>query len=107
MVIFIMIYDVIIVGGGCSGLAAAMYCGRFNFKTLVLSDNFGGVIVTTDIVENYPGFKRLTGLELAEKLREHALDYPSVEIKEEKAIDVKKEGNLFRVFTSEGNYVAK
>src|SRR3989304_4295835 len=94
-------YDIVIVGAGCTGLAAGMYCGRFTMKTLVLGDIPGGVISTTDIVENYPGFKKLTGQELADKLREHALEYPSVEIKIEKATDIEKKNNLFVVKTDE------
>jgi thioredoxin reductase (NADPH) len=50
-------WDVIIVGGGPAGLAAAIYCGRALRKTLVLEKKvFGGQIVNADIIENYPGF---------------------------------------------------
>ncbi len=83
-------YDVAIIGAGCAGLGAAMYCGRFELKTLVLGEIVGGVIITTDIVENYPGFIKLTGMELAEKLREHALSYHSVVLKEEKAEHIER-----------------
>ncbi len=97
------LWDIVIVGAGCTGYAAAMYCGRFMMKTLVLGDIPGGVIITTNIVENYPGFKKLTGQELADKLREHALEYPGVEIKIEKVLDVRKDGNHFIVKSDEGN----
>ncbi|MFQ5815081.1 MAG: FAD-dependent oxidoreductase, partial [Candidatus Hydrothermarchaeaceae archaeon] len=76
-----LIYDTIIIGGGVTGLAAAMYAGRFQMGTLVLGETTGGTIILTDIVENYPGFKKLTGLELSDKIKEHALDY-DVELKE-------------------------
>lgn len=95
-------YDVLIVGGGCTGFAAAMYSGRFELKTLVIGDALGGTIMLTDVVENYPGFHRLTGLELAEKLREHALDYKSVEIKEDRVSEITKKGDLFEVKTEGG-----
>jgi thioredoxin reductase (NADPH) len=50
-------WDVIIVGGGPAGLAAAIYCGRALRKTLVLEKKvFGGQIINADIIENYPGF---------------------------------------------------
>ena len=69
-------YDLIIIGAGVAGLAGAMYAGRMNMKTLIIGDvPVGGVITLTDVVENYPGFKRLTGLELADKIKEHALEY--------------------------------
>lgn len=100
-------YDVIIIGGGCAGLGAAMYAGRFGLKTLVLAEIPGGTIILTDIVENYPGFKRLTGMELAQKLEEHARDYPSVTIKTERVTDLKKNDKLFEVKTDEAQYQGK
>ncbi|MEW6063104.1 MAG: FAD-dependent oxidoreductase [Nanoarchaeota archaeon] len=102
------IYDILIIGGGCAGYAAAMYSGRFQLKTLVLGDNLGGTITLTNVVENYPGFIRLSGEELANKLKEHALDYRDfVEIKQEKVIDVKKKGNYFFVKTEKNEYQSK
>jgi len=83
-------YDFIVLGGGGTGLAAAMYAARLGLKTLVLGSNngaelpVGGVITTTNIVENYPGSIKLTGVELAKKIEEHARDYDLVTIKEEK-----------------------
>ncbi|MBI4009748.1 MAG: FAD-dependent oxidoreductase [Candidatus Aenigmarchaeota archaeon] len=97
------LYDLIIVGGGVVGYAGAMYAGRMQLKTLVLGELLGGTIILTDVVENYPGFIRLTGQELADKLKEHALDYKEfVEIKEEKVAQVKMHGNCFDVFTDNG-----
>ncbi len=104
-------WDLIIVGGGCVGLAGAMYAGRLEMKTLVLADSVGGVITTTDVVENYPGFKRLTGQELIDKLKEHALDYKRfVEIKDfSKVTKVERKGEnaCFKVATDEATYMAK
>src|SRR3989338_413299 len=63
-------YDFIIIGAGGAGLAAAMYGARLNLKTLCLGAShgtelpLGGVITTTNVVENYPGFIRLTGRKL-------------------------------------------
>lgn len=106
-------YDFIILGGGGSGLAAAMYAARLNLKTLLLGTThgteapIGGVITTTNIVENYPGFKKLTGQELAKKIEEHTREYDLVTIKEEKAETVKKSGKKFVVKTKKGEYHGK
>ncbi|PIN94063.1 thioredoxin reductase, partial [Candidatus Pacearchaeota archaeon CG10_big_fil_rev_8_21_14_0_10_31_9] len=67
----------------------------------------GGIITTTNIVENYPGFIRLSGEELAKKIEEHAKSYDLVEIKEEKASAVKKQGNYFSVKTETNDYFGK
>ncbi len=106
-------YDFIILGGGGSGLAAAMYGARLNLKTLILGTTngtelpIGGVITTTDIVENYPGFIKISGFELAKKLEEHARAYDLVTIKEEKATEVKKSENGFVVKTNKEEYQSK
>ena len=57
--------DVLIVGSGVTGLSTAMYSARFNLKPIVVGDNPGGVITLTDEVSNYPGFKKLTGIDAA------------------------------------------
>jgi thioredoxin reductase (NADPH) len=74
-------YDLIIIGSGMSGMAAAIYAGRFGIKTLVIGELPGGTITLTHLVENYPGYKRLSGLELAGHLQEHVADI-GVEIKQ-------------------------
>ena len=106
-------YDFIIVGAGVTGLAAAMYGARLEMKTLCLGYGFGtelpvgGVITTTNNVENYPGFIKLTGEELAEKIKVHALEYPKVKIKEEKVEKIEKKGKEFIVKTKENSYRGK
>ena len=108
-------YDLIIIGAGVTGLASAMYSGRLNLKTLVIGTNsanelpIGGVITLTEVVENYPGFIRLTGPELAENIRKHALDYKNnIEIKEDLVIDIKKHGDCFTIVTkSSKSYLSK
>ena len=106
-------YDFVIIGGGGTGLAAAMYSARLGMKTLVLGFThgtelpIGGVITTTNVVENYPGFIRLTGQELAKKLEEHAKSYDLVEIKNEKTLEVKKTKGGFSVKTNKREYFGK
>ncbi|MBI2043936.1 FAD-dependent oxidoreductase [Candidatus Pacearchaeota archaeon] len=106
-------YDFLVIGGGGTGLAAAMYAARLGLKTLVLGHSqgtelpVGGVITTTNVVENYPGFIRLTGHELAKKLEDHARDYDLVNIKQEKAEQVKKTKSGFNVKTNKSEYESK
>lgn len=106
-------YDFIILGAGVAGLAAGMYGARLGLRTLVLGAThgselqIGGVITTTNVVENYPGFIKLTGTELAEKIEKHARAYELVTIKEEKAEKVEKAGRKFYVTTKRGKYGGK
>lgn len=107
-------YDFVILGAGVTGLAAAMYGARLGLKTLCLGASFGtelpigGVITTTDVVENYPGFLKLTGTELADKIRDHAKSYELVTIKNEKVEKIENKNNKFFLKTKKGNeYIGK
>lgn len=67
-------YDVIIVGAGPAGLTSAIYACRAEKKTLVLEKNaFGGQIVSTKDIENYPGKMGVSGFELAKEMYDQAI----------------------------------
>jgi len=67
------IYDVIIIGAGPAGMAAAVYTSRANLSTLILERGVpGGQMANTEEVENYPGFDKVLGPELSTKMFEHA-----------------------------------
>lgn len=63
-------YDLIIIGAGPAGLSAAIYAARYNLKTMVISPNVGGVANEAHKVENYPGYKSISGMELMSKFKE-------------------------------------
>jgi thioredoxin reductase (NADPH) len=106
-------YDFIVIGAGVAGMAGAMYAARLGLKTLVLGTSnsselpIGGVITTTNLVENYPGFIKLSGTELAENIEKHAKSYELVTIKEEKAAKVSKFENGFKIETNNEEYFGK
>ena len=65
--------DVIIVGGGPAGYAAAVYAARASLRVLVVEQGMpGGQIATTDEVENYPAIAKISGAELGQRFQEHA-----------------------------------
>lgn len=66
-------YDIVIIGGGCAGLTAAVYARRAGKTVLLLENNsFGGQISYSPEVENFPGFISVSGAELSSKLFEQA-----------------------------------
>ncbi|UCD04302.1 MAG: FAD-dependent oxidoreductase, partial [Candidatus Woesearchaeota archaeon] len=93
-----MKYDVIVVGGGPAGVSAAIYTSRFGLNTLLIGEEIGGLLNEASFIENYPGFLKTTGIELSEKLKEHALK-EMVEIREEKVTEIRKG---FKVKTNMG-----
>jgi len=70
-------YELIIVGGGPAGLTAGIYAGRARLKTLLVEKLIhGGQMMTTDLVENYPGFPEgISGPELSDRMREQAVRF--------------------------------
>ena len=104
-------YDFIIIGGGCSGLSAAIRHTRLGLKTLTLAELPGGLITTTHLVENWPGIKSISGPDLAMQLYDHA-QASGAEIKNEKATQLEKLDDKdgypqFKVTTTSGEYVGK
>lgn len=68
--------DVIIVGAGPAGLTSALYASRAGLDVLVLEKAApGGKVFITDEVENYPGFKKIKGRDLANQMKESALSF--------------------------------
>ena len=68
------LYDLIIIGSGPAGLAAAVYAQRARLNTLILEKAMvsGGQVLTTYEVDNYPGLPGIGGYDLGLKFREHA-----------------------------------
>jgi thioredoxin reductase (NADPH) len=101
-------YDVIVVGAGPAGLTAALYTGRARLSTLVLDKmGPGGQLLNTELVEDYTGFKSISGQEMARLFEEHALEF-GAELAYGTVSEIWTDGNRKRVRTEEGDeYVAK
>lgn len=99
--------DIIIVGGGPAGLVAALYAGRAQLDALMIEKQFqGGQMVTTNEVENYPGFIDITGSDLANIMYEHAKRFGgTMEYKE--VLDIQVQGDIKKIITNTETYEAK
>lgn len=100
-------YDIIIVGAGPAGLTAAIYSRRADKKILVLeAKTYGGQIINTMDIENYPAESHISGYEFATKLYNQAKDL-GAEIFFEKVVDIKDEGDIKEVITTQNSYKTK
>lgn len=84
-------YDIIIIGGGPAGAAAAVYTARKKLKTLLITESFGGQSIVSDDIQNWIGEPHISGFDLAKKMEEHVRFFPdSVDIKmPEKVVEVR------------------
>lgn len=95
-------YDIIIVGAGPAGLTAAIYGKRGGMSTVMIDKfSFGGQILDTPEIENYPGFKNVTGMNLANSLYEQANNL-GAEMKYGNVISIVKDENEGFKVTIEG-----
>ena len=98
-------YDLIIVGADAAGLTAGIYAGRKKVDALILSQKIGGQSLFTDSMENYPGFLKISGMELIGRLSEQVKKF-EVPIKEEEVLSVSGDIGDFSVKTQGGEYKA-
>ena len=103
------IYDMIIIGSGPAGLAAAVYGQRAKLDLIVIEKQMirGGQIINTLEVDNYPGLPGIGGFELGQKFREHAEKLGTAFVTDEvKEVRINEDGTR-TVVGAEGDYTAK
>ena len=102
-----MEYELAVIGGGAAGYSAAIYAVRAGIKTLILEKGMGGGLTNVSPkIENYPGFESISGLDLMEKMKQHADKYADIHFNEEvKKIEKSKE--KFTITTDRETYHIK
>ncbi|MDP2934453.1 MAG: FAD-dependent oxidoreductase [bacterium] len=102
-----MVYDLIIIGGGPAGIAAGIYAARKRLKTLLITKEWGGQITKANEVQNWPGIKSISGLDLIKQMTEHLKSF-EIEIKENReVIDLDKKGDNFILRDNDEQYEAR
>ncbi len=99
-------FDTIIIGSGPAGMSAAIYLCRANKKVLIIEKEApGGQMTRTDVIENYPGFKKVAGADLAYQMYDQVVEL-GAEFAFEEVIGLEKNEH-FKVITQDGAYEAK
>jgi len=108
-----MTYDLIIIGGGPAGVAAAVYASRKRLKTLFITKEWGGQSVVSEQIFNWIGTSSISGIELANNLKNHVLANvgESLEVKEGNIVNsilktespefIEGKNNLFKIKTDD------
>lgn len=102
-------YDIIIIGAGPGGLTAGIYAGRQGTKNLIIDrDLAGGIGREVPEMENYPGFDKISGLELIEKMKAQAIKNTEIHEMEEVTEIIKNDTEYrFTVRTTKDTYQSK
>lgn len=91
------IYDLTIIGAGPSGITAAIYAKRAGLNLRIIEKGpIGGQVISTNEIENYPGFAKISGFMLAMELEKH-LNELEIKCDGNEVVLVEKENNLFKV----------
>jgi thioredoxin reductase (NADPH) len=93
-----IIYDLAIIGTGPSGLSASVYASRYQMSHLLFGSQLGGAMSWAASVENYPGFEKISGFELAQKMIDQVKKL-GVEIKNTGIMEIKKKEANFELKT--------
>ena len=102
-----MMYDIGIIGGGTAGLTAAIYGQRAGKRTLVIEGlNFGGQIVNSPKVENYPGLESISGSQYSMNLLNQAMKL-GAETASERVKEVREEDGIKIIVTDQKEYPCK
>ncbi|MCF7820319.1 MAG: thioredoxin-disulfide reductase [Candidatus Pacebacteria bacterium] len=99
-------HDLIIIGGGPAGAAAAIYAARREMKTMIISKDVGGQLVWASEIENYPGFKSINAFELIGKFQEQ-ISALGVKITQEEVKSIEKTNQGFKLICPQKEYEAK
>ena len=99
-------YDAIIIGCGPAGMTSAIYLARQNKKVLILEkETIGGQISSSPLVENYPGFKAISGSELSNNMFDQVMNL-GVDFELEEVVEI-KDGEVKKVITTDNTYETK
>ncbi len=97
-------FDVVIIGAGPAGLTAAMYCARKSLTTAVVSEDIGGQALWSWSIDNYMGYRMVTGEELMKKFEEQVKELP-IHLEIDRVQSVEEAGDRFQCSMASGKAI--
>jgi len=102
-----MNYELAIIGAGPAGFTAAIYAVRAGIKTVLIDKGMGGGLASVSPkIDNYPGFESISGIDLMEKMKQHASKYTQINFGEE-VKKIEKIEDKFKIVTDKETYNTK
>jgi len=99
------LYDVLILGGGPAGLTAAVYCMRKGVSTGILLKEIGGQVALTAGIENYMGYRHVSGIDLVARFKEQVLQF-GIDYEEGAEVEGIRPGGMHVVRLADGREIA-
>jgi len=96
------VFDVLIVGAGPAGLTAGVYCARKMLNTIIISENIGGQALESWAIENYMGYRMITGEDLMKKFEEQVRTL-NMRLELDRIVRISKEDDVFTIRTISEN----
>jgi alkyl hydroperoxide reductase subunit F len=96
------VYDVLIVGAGPAGLTAGVYCARKMLNTIIISENIGGQALESWAIENYMGYRMITGEDLMKKFEEQVRTL-NMRLELDRIVSISKNDDVFTIRTISEN----
>jgi len=96
------VYDVLIAGAGPAGLTAGVYCARKMLNTIIVSENIGGQALESWAIENYMGYRMITGEDLMKKFEEQ-VNTLNMRLELDRIVSISKEDDVFTIRTISEN----
>jgi len=95
------IYDLIILGSGPAGVSAAIYAERYNLKSIMVGEIFGGTVMYPHKITNFTSYPEISGIELINNMKKHieAINYTVIE---DQIVKVEKLKDIFNVYLRNG-----
>lgn len=95
------IYDLIILGSGPAGVSAAVYAERYNLKSTMVGELFGGTVMYPHKITNFPSYSEISGIDLINNFKKH-IESMNYNVVDDQIIKVEHQADIFKVYLRKG-----